>query len=106
MPFVWDSARNSRSARSMPYGYPEDWILTLGQRIKRIHIKDYKLASRTEPGRSVDLLEGDVNWKAVMAALVKVGYNGFLSPEIGRNPNQNDQLKRVSTALDTILSYA
>ena len=90
----------------MPYGYPEDWILTLGQRIKRIHIKDYKLASRTEPGRSVDLLEGDVNWKAVMAALVKVGYNGFLSPEIGRNPNQNDQLKRVSQALDKILSLA
>ena len=90
----------------MPYGYPEDWILTLGQRIKRIHFKDFKLASRAEPGRSVDLLEGDVNWKSVMAALVKIGYNGFLSPEIGHNPNQSDQLKRVSAALDKILGFA
>jgi len=90
----------------MPYGYPEDWILTLGPRIKRIHFKDYKLASRSEPGRSVDLLEGDVNWKAVMAALVKVGYNGFISPEISRNPSQPDQLKQVSAALDKILAMA
>src|SRR5262249_35558429 len=52
----------------MQYGYPEDWILTLGQRIKRIHFKDYKLQSRNEAPRFADLLEGDVNWKAVMAA--------------------------------------
>ena len=90
----------------MQYGYPEDWILTLGQRIKRIHIKDYKLSARAEQGRFVDLWEGDVNWKAVMAALVKVGYSGPLSPEIGRNPNQPDQLKRVSEALDKILALA
>jgi hexulose-6-phosphate isomerase len=90
----------------MPYGYPEDWILTLGKRIKRIHIKDYKLASRGEPAHQADLLEGDVNWQAVMSALVKINYDGFLSPEIGRNPNQADQLKRVSAALDKILAMA
>jgi hexulose-6-phosphate isomerase len=90
----------------MQYGYPEDWILTLGQRIKRIHFKDFKLGTRGEPGRFADLLEGDVNWKAVMAALVKVGYNGFICPEIGRNPSQPDQLKRVSAALDKILAMA
>jgi hexulose-6-phosphate isomerase len=90
----------------MQYGYPEDWILTLGQRIKRIHVKDFKLAARGEAARFTDLLEGDVNWKAVMAALVKIGYNGFLSPEIGRNPNQPDQLKQVSMALDKILAMA
>jgi hexulose-6-phosphate isomerase len=90
----------------MPYGYPEDWILTLGQRIKRIHFKDYKLSSRAEPGRTVDLLQGDVNWKAVMAALVKIGYNGFISPEISRDPSKPDQLKQVSAALDKILALA
>jgi hexulose-6-phosphate isomerase len=88
------------------YGYPEDWILTLGQRIKRIHFKDFKLAAREEPAHFADLLEGDVNWRAVMAALVKVGYNGFISPEIGRNPRQTDQLKQVSMALDRILAMA
>jgi hexulose-6-phosphate isomerase len=90
----------------MPYGYPEDWILTLGKRIRRIHFKDYKLASRGEPGRGADLLEGDVNWKAVMAALVKTGYDGPISPEIGRNPAKPEQLREVSAALDKILAMA
>jgi hexulose-6-phosphate isomerase len=90
----------------MLYGYPEDWILTLGQRIKRVHIKDFKLASRGEAARFVDLLQGDVNWKAVMAALVKIGYNGFLSPEIGYNPSQPEQCHQVSLALDQILALA
>jgi L-ribulose-5-phosphate 3-epimerase len=90
----------------MQFGYPEDWILTLGSRIKRIHVKDYKLSNRAEQGRFVGLLEGDVNWKAVMAALVKTGYNGFMSPEIGHDPNQPDQLKQVSKQLDTILALA
>jgi L-ribulose-5-phosphate 3-epimerase len=88
------------------YGYPQDWILTLGSRIKRIHVKDYKLSARTEQGRFVGLLEGDVDWKAVMAALVKVGYRGFLSPEIGYDPKEPDQLKKVSLALDKILALA
>ncbi|HTS26592.1 MAG TPA: sugar phosphate isomerase/epimerase family protein [Bryobacteraceae bacterium] len=88
------------------YGYPEDWILTLGQRIKRIHIKDYKLGTRGEAGHFTGLLEGDVNWKAVMAALVKVGYSGFLSPEVGLDPSRPDQLKQVSLALDKILAMA
>ena len=90
----------------MQYGYPEDWILTLGRRIKRIHFKDFKLGSRDEPARFADLLEGDINWKAVMAALVKTGYSGFISPEIGRNPDKTDQLQAVSAALDKILAMA
>jgi L-ribulose-5-phosphate 3-epimerase len=90
----------------MEYGYPEDWILTLGQRIKRIHFKDFKLAGRGQAAHFADLLEGDVNWKAVMQALVQVGYNGPISPEIGRNPNKPDQLKEVSAALDKILALA
>lgn len=90
----------------MQYGYPEDWILTLGPRIKRIHFKDFKLAGRGQAAHFADLLEGDVNWKAVMQALVKVGYRGFISPEIGRNPDKPDQLKEVSAALDRILALA
>ena len=90
----------------MQFGYPQDWILTLGPRIKRIHVKDYKLSQRAEQGRFVDLLEGDVDWKGVMAALVKVGYRGFLSPEISQDPNDPDKIKKVSQALDKILSLA
>lgn len=90
----------------MQFGYPQDWILTLGPRIKRVHVKDYKLSSRAEQGRFVDLLQGDVDWKEVMAALVKVGYRGFMSPEIGHDPNDPDRLRKVSQALDQILAMA
>ena len=90
----------------MQFGYPQDWILTLGPRIKRIHVKDYKLSARAEQGRFVGLFEGDVDWKAVMAALVQVGYRGFLSPEIGFDPGVPDQLLEVSKQLDRILALA
>jgi L-ribulose-5-phosphate 3-epimerase len=90
----------------MQYGYPQDWILTLGPRIKRVHFKDYKLSNRTEQGHFADLLEGDVDWKAVMGALVKVGYRGFVSPEIGYEPNDPQKIRKVSDALDKILAMA
>lgn len=90
----------------MQYGYPEDWILTLGSRIKRVHFKDFKLSNRAEPGHFVDLLEGDVNWKAVMAALVKTRYRGPVSPEIDNDPRDPDKIKKVSAALDKILALA
>jgi len=90
----------------MQYGYPQDWILTLGPRIKRVHLKDYKLAKGYEQGKFADLLEGDVDWKAVMAAFVKVGYRGFMSPEISHDPNDPDKPRKVSEAFDKILAMA
>lgn len=90
----------------MQFGYPQDWILTLGQRIKRVHAKDYKLSTRAEQGHFCGLLEGDVDWKDVMAALTKVGYQGFISPEVDYDPNNPDQVRKVSQALDKILAMA
>ncbi len=90
----------------MQFGYPQDWILTLGSRIKRLHVKDYKLSNRAEQGHFVDLLEGDVDWKEVMAALVKTGYRGYVSPEIGPDPKDPEKIHKVSRALDKILSLA
>ncbi len=90
----------------LQYGYPQDWILTLGPRIQRVHAKDYKLSDRAESGRFVDLLEGDVDWKGVMAALVKVGYRGFITPEYGHRPDDPGHLRKVSEALDKILAMA
>ncbi len=90
----------------MQFGYPQDWINTLGPRIKRVHVKDYKLSARAEQGRFVDLLEGDVEWKEVIAALTRAGYRGFLSPEYGYRSNDSEYLIKVSKALDQILAMA
>jgi len=90
----------------MQFGYPQDWILTLKSRIKRIHVKDYKLSARAEQGRFVPLFEGDVDFKGVMQALVTVDYRGFLSPEYGFEASDPNYLKTLSEKLDKILAMA
>ena len=62
-------------------GYPEHWIRILGSRIRKVHFKDYK---RNPGGLNcfVDILSGDVDWKAVTAALADVGYDGWVTGEM------------------------
>jgi L-ribulose-5-phosphate 3-epimerase len=62
-------------------GYPEHWINILGQQIRRVHLKDYRRAVGSVDG-FVEILSGDVNWPAVMAALRHAGYNGWLTAEM------------------------
>src|ERR1700736_67108 len=43
------------------YGYPQDWIRTLGKRIVKVHLKDFK---RKEDGYAwANLGDGDVDWE-------------------------------------------
>jgi len=69
----------------LAYGWPEQWIKILGKRIARIHIKEYSRKIADSQGRSagfkVNLMEGDVNWPAVMKALDDIGYNGWTTIE-------------------------
>lgn len=62
-------------------GYPEHWIRILGKRIQRVHFKDFRRNVGTLDG-FVDLLEGDVNWKEVMAAFREIGYDGYVTAEM------------------------
>ncbi len=62
-------------------GYPEQWIRALGQRICRVHVKDFRRSVGTAGG-FVDLLSGEINWPAVTAALREVGYDGFVTAEM------------------------
>ena len=86
----------------MQFGYPQDWILTLGPRIKRVHLKDFKV----QTNRFVPLMEGDASWKEVMDALVKVGYRGWLSPEYGYDPGDPEQINKLSAVVDKIYALA
>jgi len=62
-------------------GYPDQWIKILGKRIKRVHIKDFKVSVGTAAG-FVDLGEGDVNFQAVKKALAAIKYNGYVTAEM------------------------
>lgn len=78
------------------YAYPEDWILTLGPRIKKMHLKDFKRSTN----QFVPLREGDVDWPAVRKAIDKIGYSGFLTAEL---PGGDEAyLKEVGRRIDLI----
>jgi len=68
-------------ANVLPFGYPEQWLRILGPRVAGIHFKDYRKAVGTAEG-FVDLLEGDVNWPAVLAAIKEIGYSGPVAAEM------------------------
>ncbi|MCE5325415.1 MAG: sugar phosphate isomerase/epimerase [Planctomycetaceae bacterium] len=80
------------------YGFPQHWIRTLGPRIARIHVKDFQVG----PKAFADLLQGDVNWPAVIAALRAVGYDSYLTAEVGIA--SLGDVHKVSQALDKILA--
>jgi len=64
------------------YGYPQDWARTLGPRISRVHIKDFKLDRANGKFEWTNIGEGDVDWPAVREALGDVGYDGWVTTEI------------------------
>jgi L-ribulose-5-phosphate 3-epimerase len=66
-------------------GYPEHWIRILGSRICKVHLKDFSLRVGNLGG-FVDLLRGDVDFRAVMAALREVGYDDYLVVEMFTQP--------------------
>jgi len=84
-------------------GYPQDWIPTLGSRIKRIHFKDFKFDGNYS-GKMVELLAGDLDWRATMAAIRKIGYRGFIVDEWGAGPDFRERLRQSSQAIDKILA--
>ena len=80
------------------FGWSEDWMRTLGHRIKKIHVKDFKRG----PRQWVNLLEGDVNWREVRKALDEIRYDGFLTTEL---PGGDEAyLRDLSGRLDKIIA--
>jgi hexulose-6-phosphate isomerase len=84
------------------YGFPQDWIRTLGPRICRVHVKDFKLDRGKGQFSWTNLGEGDVDWPAVRAALAAVKYEGWVTTEI--SGGDAAYLKDVVARLDRIFA--
>jgi L-ribulose-5-phosphate 3-epimerase len=81
------------------YGYPQDWIRTLGKRIVKVHLKDFK---RKEGGYAwVNLGDGDVDWPAVRQAFTDIGYGGSVIAEL--DGGDAAYLRDVSRRIDRLL---
>jgi len=66
----------------MQYQFPEHWVPILGKRIKNIHFKEWdKRTQEFNLHTFRTLLDGTTNWPAVIEALDKTGYRGYLTFE-------------------------
>jgi len=84
------------------FGYPQDWIRTLGTRIVKLHIKDFTF--KNEVAKWVPLREGEINWPEVHKALTEVGYTGSATVEL--DDGDGPYLREVNRRFELILSGA
>ncbi len=87
-------------------GYPQDWIRTLGKRIVKLHIKDFSFKNdptiKKRVADWVPLREGEIDWRAVHAALAEVGFEGTATVEL--SGGDSAYLKEVNRRFETILA--
>jgi len=86
------------------FGYPEQWIRILGDRIVKLDIKEYsrKLRDQSGPyaGFKAKLGEGDCDWPAVMQALDDIGYEGWGTAEVAGG--DRERLKDIADRMDRL----
>ena len=89
----------------LAYGWPEQWIRILGDRIARIHIKEYSKQIADRQGRAAGfkatLTEGDIDWPKVMQSIRKNYNHAWLSIEM--KVKTLEDLKDLSVRFDKIL---
>ncbi len=85
----------------MLYGFPQHWIRSLGKRIKKVHVKGFRVG----PKLFTYLLDSDINWAEVMKAFRDVGYDDYIIAEMGTYTSFPDQtVYDISAHLDRIFS--
>jgi len=80
------------------FGFPQDWIRTLGNRIVKVHLKDFD----SEQKKFVPLREGSINWPEVNRALTEIGFRDFATVEL--SGGDETYLRDVSSRVDQILA--
>ena len=88
-----------------PFAWPEDWVRTLGKRIKKVHLKDFKGGPGLFGGIKgdfVNLREGSINWPEVRHAFADIGYTGYMTTELGGGDAA--YLRDVVSRVDKILA--
>lgn len=90
------------------FGYPQDWIRTLGPRIAKVHLKDFRWsndpATKRQYAEWVNLRDGQIDWKAVHDAFAEIGYRGVMTTEI--SGGDRDYLADVVKRVDRIFEAA
>lgn len=80
------------------FGYPQDWIRTLGADIVRMDVKDFK----TDTKEFVPLREGSTDWPEVRRAMDEIKYSGYLAAEV-QGGDLAYLTEKVSKPMDLII---
>lgn len=88
------------------YGWPDHWLEVLGDKVFKLHVKEYSKKIMNEQGLgkgfNVELTQGDVNWSQVMKTIKNINYKGqYMTLEV--NGGDRTVLKKLSEQLDTII---
>ncbi len=88
------------------YGWPEQWIKTLGKRILKVDVKDYSRSLRDKKGPyagfTAPLGEGDADWPVVLKTLGEVGITDIWGTAEVQGGGK-ERLTDISTRMDKIL---
>ncbi|MCE5249649.1 sugar phosphate isomerase/epimerase [bacterium] len=80
------------------YGYPHDWIRTLGKRIVKVHIKGFDVNKK----EFTNLGDGTIDWLEIRRAFSDIGYSGYMGAEL--KGGDEVYLKDVSARMDKIIA--
>lgn len=88
----------------LQFSYPQHWVEVLGSRIAKVHIKDFDTSVGNMSGFR-NLLQGDMDWNALMSSLEAAGYESYITAEL--SPYRTNPIQLIddtSRAMDYILS--
>ena len=87
------------------FGYPEHWIPVLGERIKKLDIKEYSTQKQNDEGLwkgfNVKIGDGSIDWAAVRRELTAINYEGWATAEVGGGGRE--RLEDIAARMDRVL---
>jgi len=87
------------------FGYAEQWVAILGSRIKKVHVKDFRREGSAGTMQNFcQLLDGDADYPKVMAALRRIGYDDYLTSEVGGRASSEQTIKDTADRIEKIIA--
>ena len=87
------------------WGWPEHWLEVIGNRAKKLDIKEYDLTIAMNEGMrkgfAKPLGEGSIQWDKVRSALAKINYKGWATAEV--RGGDRERLAEIADEMDRVL---
>jgi hexulose-6-phosphate isomerase len=90
------------------WGWPQHWIEVLGQRVKKLDVKEYDLDVAMNRGMraafDVPIGQGSIEWDKVRAELVKLDYQGWATAEVRGGDRR--RMAEISEQMDRVFALS